>query len=199
MPRQPLHGSGTKAGTHLSRSVLRHGARGLARHTSLAQKAALSVIDKALVSTGVLTAVVSASFATYMVSTDHPHPTFGGIEHLMIFAQPSLGYPRAAIATVEGTPVERSGIDYGATGTIPPKPPASSGVFASDFPEPIVSTYMLHDVHDGAAIVVGKDDNVYQVERGSVLPGVGRVLAISQRGGKWIVVTEQGLITDGLF
>jgi hypothetical protein len=103
MPRQPLHGSGTKAGTHLSRSVLRHGARGLARHTSLAQKAALSVIDKALVSTGVLTAVVSASFATYMVSTDHPHPTFGGIEHLMIFAQPSLGYPRAAIATVEGT------------------------------------------------------------------------------------------------
>jgi hypothetical protein len=194
MSRQPLRGSETDL--RLSRGVLRHGARGLARHTYAAQKAALSVIDKALVSTGVLTAVVSASFATYMVSTDHPHPMFGGVEHLMIFGQPSLGYPRAAIATEEGKPIEQSGIDYSATGTIPQGLPASS---AGDFPEPIVSTYTLHDVHGGTAIVVAKGDDVYEVERGSVLPGVGRVLAIRQRGGKWVVVTEQGLITDGSF
>jgi hypothetical protein len=180
----------------LSRGV-RHGARSSARHTFVARKAAFSVIDKALVSTGVLTAVVSASFATYMVSIDHPHPAFGGIEHLMIFAQPSQGYPRAAIATPQAMPIGQSKIDYSVTGTNPQKAAASPDAPEADLPEPIVSTYMLQDVHDGVAIFVAKGEDVYQVERGSILPGVGRVLAIKQRGSKWIVVTSQGLITDG--
>ncbi len=84
----------------------------------------MSVIDKALVSTGVLTAVVSASFATYMVSTDHPHPMFGGIEHLMIFAQPSRGYPRATIAEAPAVPIGQPGLINTVTGTIPQKPAA---------------------------------------------------------------------------
>ncbi len=200
MPKPfPLRAAGVKSATRVSGGV-RHAARGFARHTLVARKAALSVFDKALVSTGVLTAVVSASFAAYMVSTDHPHPMFGGIEHLMIFAQPSHGLPRTMVAEAPApVAIAQPGIDYTITGAIPQNSAPSIGAPVTDLPEPIVGSYVLHDVHDGAAIVVARNDDVYQVERGSILPGVGRVLAISRRGGKWVVVTAQGLITDGSF
>jgi hypothetical protein len=194
MAKLPLRGSAGKSDA-AGRLNARDAARNLARHAFLARKASASVIDKALVSTGVLTAVISASFATYMVSSDHPHPMFGGVEHLMIFAQPSRDYPGAAIARAT-SPIGQPGIDYTVTGTIPAKPSASSETPLSGLPEPILSTYVLHEVRDGVAIVAGGDD-VYRIERGSILPGVGRVLAIEQRGGKWVVVTSQGLITDG--
>ncbi len=150
----------------------------------------------ALIGTGIFTAVVSASFATYMVSTDHPHPMFGGIEHLMIFAQPSRGYAPAEIAR-DTAPVAQPGIDYTATGAIPSattEADAPSTVRAL-IPERIIETYVLREVHDGIAIIT-EGDSVFQVKLGMILPNVGKVLAIEKRGGKWVIVTPQGLITD---
>ncbi|HLH10394.1 MAG TPA: hypothetical protein VKV77_00785 [Methylovirgula sp.] len=159
---------------------MRSAAQGFARP----RPRGIPFVDKVIVSGGICAAVVSASFATYMVSTDHPHPMFGGIEHLMIFAEPN-NYGRRPAS-------EQADIDYTATGAIPAKP----SVQASDLPEPIIGTYVLREAQDGAAIVVAGDD-VYRIRRGSLLPGVGEVLAIEKRRDKWVVVTPRGLITDG--
>ena len=147
-----------------------------------------TLVDGVLGGTGCVAAVVCASFAVYM--TAHPSPTFNGIEHLMIFAQPNYREP-PAIAEAD-PPADRKGIDYSATGTI--------RVPGADMPpligrvEPIVRAYTLHYVHEGEALIVGKDDAVYRVALGSIVPGVGRVLAIEERHGQWVVVTQQGLI-----
>jgi hypothetical protein len=147
-----------------------------------------TLADGVLGGTGCVAAVVCASFAVYM--TAHPSPTFNGLEHLMIFAQPNYREPPTV---AEATPpADRKGIDYSATGTIrvpgADMPPLISRV------EPIVRAYTLHYVHEGEALIVGKDDAVYRVALGSVVPGVGRVLAIEERRGQWVVLTQQGLI-----
>ena len=59
---------------------------------------------------------------------------------------------------------------------------------------PLVSSYRLHYVRDGEALIVGKDDAVYRVVLGTMVPGVGRVIAIERRGDQWAVVTPRGLI-----
>ena len=147
-----------------------------------------TLADGVLGGTGCVAAVVCASFAVYMAA--HPNPTFNGIEHLMIFAQPNY-QAEPAVADAE-PPEDRKGIDYSATGTI--------RVPGADMPpmlgriEPIVRAYALHYVHDGEALIVGKDDAVYRVALGSIVPGVGRVLAIEERHGQWVVVTPRGLI-----
>ena len=61
----------------------------------------------------------------------------------------------------------------------------------------IVSGYRVRDVYNGAALVESSRGMI-GVERGEVVPGVGRVLAIEKRAGRWVVVTEDGEITgDG--
>ena len=56
-------------------------------HVKAAHLIALT-FDHGLVAAGVAAAVGSASFAGFMIARDNSHPLFGGIEHLMIFAQP---------------------------------------------------------------------------------------------------------------
>ncbi|MEW6438226.1 MAG: hypothetical protein AB1508_13775 [Pseudomonadota bacterium] len=144
-----------------------------------------TLVDGVLGGTGCVAAVVCAGFAVYM--TAHPSPTFNGIEHLMIFAQPNYEEPPAVAEA--SPPADRKGIDYSATGTIrvPDMPPVSRI-------EPIVRAYTLHYVHQGEALIIGNDDAVYRVALGSIVPGVGRVLAIEERHGQWVVVTQRGLI-----
>ena len=57
----------------------------------------------------------------------------------------------------------------------------------------IVSGYKVRDVYHGAALVE-YDGGMIGVEPGEVVPGVGRVTAIRERGGRWVVVTEKGEI-----
>lgn len=57
----------------------------------------------------------------------------------------------------------------------------------------IVSGYRVRDVYHGAALVESSRGMV-GVEPGEVLPGVGRVIAIKERAGRWVVVTENGEI-----
>jgi hypothetical protein len=148
-----------------------------------------SIADGLLGGVGAATAVICASFAIY--TSYHPRPTFNGLEHLMIFAQPSYQDP-ASVADA-APPADRKGIDYIATGTIhaagasAPPPPAG-------FDVPLVSGYTLHYVRDGEALIVGRDDAVYRVGLGTMVPGVGRVIAIERRGDQWVVVTPRGLI-----
>ncbi|MGJ0395698.1 MAG: hypothetical protein ACR65U_05680 [Methylocystis sp.] len=55
----------------------------------------------------------------------------------------------------------------------------------------VVNGYRVRDVFQGAALIES-DNGMIGVEPGEVVPGVGRVIAIKERAGRWIVVTESG-------
>jgi hypothetical protein len=157
----------------------------------------ISSVDKAIVSAGVGTAAASAGFAIFMLSTDHSHPSFNGIEHLMLFAQPLHGRPSPLIAK-DQTTGPAPGVDYSATGVIPRR-----GQDASDArdtsplkvpeTEPVIKAYVLEQADFGVAVVQGRG-SAYRIRPGGYLPGAGRIISIEQRGDKWVVVTTQGVI-----
>jgi hypothetical protein len=58
---------------------------------------------------------------------------------------------------------------------------------------PVVDGWVLREVSDGMATVVGRA-GIFDVIPGDPLPGVGRVDAIRRQDGRWVVVTSRGLI-----
>lgn len=159
--------------------------------------------DSFVVLTGIAMAVSSASFATYMLSTDHSHPVFNGAEHLMLFAQPSRGSQHPLIARVPGGPAvaQDQGIDYTATGSIPgqaaDKPTVPHYKMPSiDAPQgSILSDFTLRGVAGNVAMIE-TPDGMYRLEVGAELPGGGKILSIEWLGGRFVVVTTRGIIRE---
>lgn len=58
-----------------------------------------------------------------------------------------------------------------------------------------VEGWVLREVYNGSALVEGRNRGIYEVMPGNVIPGAGRVEAIERRGGRWVVVTDKGLIS----
>lgn len=162
--------------------------------------AGFSMSDRAVISAGVMMAVASASFATYMVSTDHSHPYFNGVDHLMIFAQQGRSPTQPLIARVPGAPDNDQGIDYTPTGAIPggsdaPPNPLYQLPSVNATEEVIMKDFTLRGVSGNVAMVEGPD-GLYRLETGSTLPGGGEVLAIEWRKGTFVVVTTRGIIEE---
>jgi hypothetical protein len=159
-----------------------------------------SVVDRAVIATGIMMAVASASFATYMVASDHSHPQFSGVEHLMIFARQSHNTPAPIIARTGGGPAEDPGVDYTATGSIPETAHRSARPnytlpSVNPQPEDIIKDLTLRGVSGNVAVVEGPE-GVYRLKVGSELPGGGRVLGIEWRDGTFVVVTTRGVIRE---
>jgi hypothetical protein len=163
------------------------------------RKHGFSAVDRAVVAVGILTAVASASFATYMATTDHQHPVFGGVEHLMIFARPNRGPNRPLIARIPA-PGDDQGIDFRATGTIPGE---AKEAVAPNYTLPgtgsrveeILAEFTLQGVSGNVAMIENAN-GIYRVETGSALPGGGRVLGVEWRQGRFVVVTTRGIIRE---
>lgn len=160
----------------------------------------ISLTDHFVVTVGIAMAAASASFATYMVSTDHSHPVFNGSEHLMIFAQPSHTTPNPLIGRVPGAPANDQGIDYTATGAIPGQPnvptPPRHTIPSVNAPEgAILSEFTLRGVSGKVAMIEGPD-GMYRLEVGADMPGGGRVLSIEWLSGRFVVVTTRGIIRE---
>ena len=74
------------------------------------------------------------------------------------------------------------------TGTVP-SPQAEK-------PKPtILDEYVLRRVFDGVALVEGRR-GIIEVEPGATLPGAGRIEEIRRQDGRWVVVTQKGLIVS---
>jgi hypothetical protein len=79
----------------------------------------------------------------------------------------------------------------------PPRPAA-----AAPAPQPVaqppraqyVDGWILRGVNRGVAYIQGRTMGVIEVERGDVVPGIGRIDAIRRQEGRWVVVTSRGLI-----
>ncbi len=150
-------------------------------------------LDHGLVAMGVAAAVASASFAGFMLTRDNSHPMFGGIEHLMIFAQPIGGHRPPVMERSHKPPV-----DYRATGSI--EPHLLSNVAAGEPPRVEASPgspteYILRFGHRGDVVVEGPKGS-FAAAPGVVLPNAGRILSIQNRNGRWVVTTEHGMISE---
>ncbi|PZA13462.1 hypothetical protein DNX69_03600 [Rhodopseudomonas palustris] len=78
------------------------------------------------------------------------------------------------------------------TGSIAPKPePAKSQPGRL----PTIDGWVLRDVYDGGAVIEGRT-GTYEVYAGDPVPGLGRVDAIRRQDGRWVVVTNRGLIVS---
>jgi hypothetical protein len=66
-----------------------------------------------------------------------------------------------------------------------PKPPAEPA---------IVGGWAIRDVFRGRALVSNRR-GVFEAAPGLFLPELGRVEAVTRRNGRWVVVTEKGIIT----
>jgi hypothetical protein len=75
------------------------------------------------------------------------------------------------------------------TGSINPPAPAA----AAKAVMPVVPGWTLRRVIDGGALVAGPL-GLIEIEPGERVPGLGRIEAVRREDGRWVVVTQKGLI-----
>lgn len=111
---------------------------------------------------------------------------------------------RAQLAGVTGALLSRvTGLEQRLAATARAAPPSGDGAAAADATAPALAR-TVHDYHVQAAslgVAVLGDANAVQgqasrhlVAVGDLVPGVGRVISITQRGTSWVVLTDHGVI-----
>ncbi len=122
---------------------------------------------------------------------------FGKVTERLDRAERAQAEPIAKLAKI-GETVERL---ERRPPTPPPAAPEITGSIAAHPPAPppekpkptIIDDYVVRKVFDGVALVEGRR-GIMEVEPGSTLPGAGRVEEIRRQDGRWVVVTNKGLI-----
>jgi hypothetical protein len=57
--------------------------------------------------------------------------------------------------------------------------------------------WSVQEVYRGRAVVESRQHGVFEVAPGSTLPGLGRVEDVVRQNGRWIVLTQKGVIASG--
>lgn len=151
-------------------------------------------LDHGLVAAGIAAAIGSAGFAGFMIARDNSHPMFGGIEHLMIFAQPIGG--QASHRSPQMDQSESHKVDFNVTGSIDQAALNASAERPRPDKEPdvkhgAVKGYVLRFAPKGGLLAEGPKGS-YVAMPGTVLPDAGRILSIENRSGRWLITTEKG-------
>lgn len=83
------------------------------------------------------------------------------------------------------------------TGSITPKPVVAAPETkpAAPPPPPVLEQFVLRRVIDGVAIIEGRM-GIIEAERGDTIRGLGRIEDIRRQEGRWVVVTQRGLIVS---
>ena len=97
--------------------------------------------------------------------------------------------PRAQHEGPDGRPHLRKTVE-----TKAPDPQTTSAVKSVVMRDEVVSGWTLREVYDGAALIESRNRRLFEVVPGGFIPGVGRVSSIERRSGRWIVLTERGVI-----
>jgi hypothetical protein len=105
-------------------------------------------------------------------------------------------------ATPPATPAQAAAAPKETTGSIAPTQVATAAAGPAPAPAapkteigrlPTIEGWVLRDVSNGGALIEGRG-GLYEVYAGDPIPGVGRVDAIRRQDGRWVVVTNKGLI-----
>jgi hypothetical protein len=89
-------------------------------------------------------------------------------------------------------PAQVASASQDVTGSVTPKPAAKPNDLGR---LPTVEGWVLREVYDGGAVIVGRE-GTFEVYAGDPVPGLGRVDAIRRQDGRWVVVTNRGLIVS---
>ncbi|HEY1365226.1 MAG TPA: hypothetical protein VGF60_23485 [Xanthobacteraceae bacterium] len=76
------------------------------------------------------------------------------------------------------------------TGSIAPAPSAA----APPANPAVLDAWVVRDVRHGTALLENRRLGLIEVERGDVVPGLGRIDEIRKQDGRWMVVTSKGTI-----
>lgn len=124
----------------------------------------------------------------------------GALVHRVTRIDAELAALKASIAVPAKTDAARSGSPEqpgakGANDTTGPMPEPPARQLSNALPTigSVVEGWVLRNVYGGSAVVEGRP-GLIQVMPGDSLPGVGRVETITRQDGRWVVVTERGLI-----
>jgi hypothetical protein len=172
---------------------------------SMRRRALKRTSDFGLGAAGAGMALASATFAFVMMKADIADPSFGGAEYLLLFTRPlqSPATPNRQMATRSLDP----NIDYSATGTIGPRSKPADAIAEPSLqmanqpratpqePRVTLKDYALRSVRGGVATTSGPT-GTFVVESGSLMPNGDLVVSIDRRGGRWVVVTSNGIIED---
>lgn len=79
--------------------------------------------------------------------------------------------------------------------TPPPRPVATEKPATPPAPKPLAG-WTLRDIYDGLALIENRQAGIIEVAPGQIVRGLGRIEKIEQRGGRWVVVTQQGVIAS---
>jgi len=77
-----------------------------------------------------------------------------------------------------------------------PRPAATTAELSPPRRILIVSNWSIRETRDGYVYVQGHGGDVYQVVPGAPLPGLGPVEQIKRQDGRWMVVTQKGVIVS---
>jgi hypothetical protein len=76
------------------------------------------------------------------------------------------------------------------TGSIAPPPPLAAAAPAIGG---VVDGWVVREVHRNTALIEGRL-GLIEVDRGDIVPGLGRIESFRKQDGRWVVVTTKGLI-----
>jgi hypothetical protein len=136
-------------------------------------------VDATLVGTGLATAAGAVAFAGFMVAQGDHKPDVYGMKYLAIYAQPRKTAKAADESGRSSGPAAGGEIDMAPVGSIGPPPPANMGTFALVSAQPGVAW-----LREGTRIVA--------IRQGDVAPGLGRIVDIVKRDGRWFLIGDSG-------
>jgi hypothetical protein len=148
--------------------------------TAYTALAAARAVDIALVGSGLATAIGCVVFAGAMLTQGEHSPNVNGLEYLAIFARPhGAGQPAADEAPYRSRADARAPIDMTPVGSIGGAPASVAG-------------YALVAAQPDFAWV-REGSRIFAVRPGDELPRLGRVGAILQREGRWVLASDAGV------
>ena len=102
----------------------------------------------------------------------------------------------AKLAKSHEAPERRADAPNDVTGSVSPSRPAPAMTPEQPASQrtAAVEGWVLRNVNRGVAYIQGRRMGVIEVERGDVVPGLGRIESIRRQDGHWVVVTARGLI-----
>ena len=138
--------------------------------------------------TGCAIACASGSFALYMNMHGPAQPPVSG-GYFTVFAQMNQGGRAAQAAAGINAAALADDVDPIVTGSIPAR---AAGLSRG---RPILQNMLLRQIDgDNALVEVNENLAVYKI--GDLIPGAGRLMAMTRQGGRPALETSKGLILE---
>jgi hypothetical protein len=102
--------------------------------------------------------------------------------------------PATSVAAAAAQDITGSVGSLGPVASLAPAPQLAGPPETRPATPTVLEGWRVRSVYNGAALIQSRVGGVIEVEPGDNLPGLGRVESIRRQDGKWVVVTNKGMI-----